>query len=204
VLPRIRKADLGLAKSQSLPSANIHGPQVVVGELKLPNNMAFTSSQPIDLLYDAARRGEVAIIRQLLQDPQLDINAQNGKGHSALILATYDNHLDAARLLIERGADLNLQDASGNTALMGVAFKGYADIARLLIEAGADLNSTNGNGGTALMFATLFGRNELVKILLEAGADATLKDVRGLTALHLAGQQGNEEAWKLLGGSEDE
>src|ERR1044071_9366797 len=98
--------------------------------------MAFTSTQPIDLLYDAARRGDVADIEQLLQDPQLDINAQNGKGHSALILATYDDHIDAARVLIDRGADLNLQDASGNSALTGVAFKGYADIARLLIERG--------------------------------------------------------------------
>jgi ankyrin repeat protein len=116
--------------------------------------MAFTSSQPIDLLYDAARRGDVAEIQQFIQDPQVDINTQNGKGFSALILATYDNHIEAAKALIDAGADLNLQDASGNSALMGVSFKGYADIARLLIERGADINLTNGNGGTALMFAT--------------------------------------------------
>jgi ankyrin repeat protein len=163
-----------------------------------------TSAQLNDLLYNAARRGDVAEIKQLLQHPQLDINAQNGKGYTALILATYDDHLDAARALLDAGANPDLQDASGNSALMGVSFKGYANIARLLIERGAALNLTNGNGGTALMFATLFGRNELVKLLLDAGADAFLRDARGLTALHLAGQQGNAEAWKLLGGPEDE
>jgi ankyrin repeat protein len=88
--------------------------------------MSFTSSQPIDLLYDAARRGDVAEIQRFIQDPQVDINTQNGKGFSALILATYDNHIEAAKALIDAGADLNLQDARGNSALMGVSFKGYA------------------------------------------------------------------------------
>jgi ankyrin repeat protein len=157
----------------------------------------FTSSNPEDLFFDAARRGDVATLQGLLAEG-VDVNARSGRGFTALILAAYDDHLDATRLLLEAGADPNVHDASGNTALMGVSFKGYPDIARLLIQHGADLNARNGNDGTALMFATLFGRHSIVPILLEAGADTTLRDVRGLSARDLAIQQGNEQALKVL------
>jgi ankyrin repeat protein len=170
---------------------------------RFPFFMSFTSAQPQDVLFDAARRGDVATLHEMLGQG-LDVNTTNAKGFTPLILASYDDHYDAVVMLLNAGADPNIQDVTGNSALMGVSFKGYPDVARLLIERGADLNLQNGNGGTALMFATMFGRNELVRILLEAGADTTIKDVRGLTALHLAGQQGNEEAWALLGGAPPE
>lgn len=166
--------------------------------------MSFTSDRPEDVLFDAARHGDVALLQELLATG-LDINTTNPKGFTALTLASYDDHLDATNFLLAAGADPNIQDVTGNSALMalmGVSFKGYPKIARQLIQHGANLNLQNGNGGTALMFATLFGRNELVQLLVEAGADKDIKDARGLTALHLAGQQGNEAAWKFLGGEE--
>lgn len=159
--------------------------------------MSFTSNRPEDLLFDAARKGDVAYLQHLL-DQQIDVNTQDAKGFTPLIVAAYDEHEDATKLLLAAGADPNVQDRAGNTALMGVCFKGYPNIARLLIAHGADLNLQNGNGGTALMFATLFGRNKLVKVMLDAGADTTLRDGRGLTAYDLAVQQGNEEALQLM------
>ena len=143
--------------------------------------MSFSSVQPEDLLFDAARRGDAAYLKHLL-DNGTNINIQNGKGFTPLIVAAYDGHLDATKLLLEAGAYVDVQDVSGNTALMGVSFKGYPEIAQLLIEHGADLDVQNGNNGTALMFATLFGRNNLVKLLLDAGADTSIRDRRGLTA----------------------
>jgi len=157
----------------------------------------FTSARPEDLLFDAARRGDVAYLRELLATG-VDVNTQDAKGFTPLIIAAYDDHLEATKLLLEAGADVNVQDRAGNTALMGVCFKGYPEIARQLIAHGATLDLQNGNGGTALMFATLFGRNQLIPILLEAGADATIRDVRGLSAHDLAIQQGNEAALELL------
>ncbi len=148
-------------------------------------------------LFNAARMGDTDTLRELIGQGA-DINVQDERGYTPLIIACYNGQPEAARLLLESGANVNAQDFGGNTALMGVCFKGYPDIAELLIARGADLNVQHGNGGTALMFATLFGRNQLVKVMLDHGADTTIRESRGLTALDLAVQQGNVEALDLL------
>ena len=78
------------------------------------SKMNFTSSRPEDLLFDAARRGDVPALKELLATG-LDVNVTNGKGFSALTLASYDDHLEATKFLLEAGASPNVQDVSGNT-----------------------------------------------------------------------------------------
>jgi len=150
-----------------------------------------------DYVIPAARLGEAAIIRELIEQGA-DVNVRNELGHTPLIIACYHGHYEIARLLLATGSDVNASDNGGNTALMGVSFKGYADLTELLIHHGADLNAQHGNGGSALMFAVMFGRNAVAKLLLENGADHTLRDIRGLTAADQANQQGNVEAERLI------
>lgn len=150
--------------------------------------------------FNAARRGDVVGLQAALA-AGVPVDAANDKGFTALVLAGYDNHLEATRFLLDQGANPDHRDASGNTALMGIGFKGYADIARLLIERGANPNLRNGGGSTALMFAAMFGRHEMLQLLLDAGADKSFQDGRGFTALQLAGQKGDASAVALLGGA---
>ena len=150
-----------------------------------------------DYLIPAARQGNSAIIRELIER-SADVNVRNELGHTPLVIACYHGHYEIARLLLAAGANVNASDNGGNTALMGVSFKGYADLAELLIRHGADLNAQHANGGSALMFAVMFGRNAVAKLLLESGADYTLPDIRGLTAADHANQQGNAEAEQLI------
>ena len=159
--------------------------------------MSFSAGHPNDLLFDAARKGDVSYISELIIKG-IDVNIQNAQGFTPLVLAVYAGHLDASKVLLAAKANVNGQDVSGNTALMGVSFKGNSDIARLLIERGADVDLQNDNGSTALMFATQFGHNQLVKLLLDYGADMTIQDNRGLTARDLAIQKGNQEALQWL------
>ena len=149
------------------------------------------------VIIQAARVGNAEVIAELIAR-NTEVNCQDEKGYTPLIIACYNNQYDAAKLLLEAGANVNAQDFGGNTALMGVAFKGYPEIAELLITHGADLNLQHGNGGTALMFAAMFGRNNMVKLLLNSGADKYILDNRGLSVLDLAAQQGNEEAITIL------
>ena len=160
--------------------------------------MDFTATHSEEL-FTAARRGDVAGLQAALA-AGVPVDTANDKGFTALVLAGYDNHLEATRFLLDQGANPNHRDASGNTALMGIGFKGYADIARLLIERGANPNLRNGGGSTALMFAAMFGRHEMLQLLLDAGADKDLRDDRGFSALQLAGQKSDAAACALLGG----
>jgi uncharacterized protein len=151
------------------------------------------------LLFDAARMGRTDVLPALLQ-AGAGIEALDERGHSPLVLTSYNDQIEATRLLLELGAKPDGDPPTeGNTALMGVAFKGYDEIARLLIDAGADVDHANRAGQTALMMAALFGRAAMVELLLSAGADPMAKDAAGATAADLARDQGNDALARRLG-----
>lgn len=151
-----------------------------------------------ELLFDAARTGRDDMIPALLQ-AGVTIEAVGERGHTALILASYNGHESTTALVLDHGAlPDGLPEALGNSALMGVAFKGYEGIARLLIDAGADANRTNRAGQTPLMMAALFDRRSIIELLLAHGADAGHRDGSGATAADLASAQGNEDLATML------
>jgi ankyrin repeat protein len=108
-------------------------------------------------LHDAVKRGDVAIVRALLDD---DRSLANSVSESDPRL-TYPLHVaaefgqaEAARLLIAHGADPSLVDVE--------------------------------NDATALGWAAFFGRPGVVAVLLEAGAEPTQRNKHGLTPLDCA------------------
>lgn len=130
-----------------------------------------------ELLFEAARLGRDDLIPVLLE-AGADIEAADAKGHTALVLATYNGFETTAELLLGHGADPNGTTTSGSP-LMGVAFKGHIAIARRLLAAGADPNLRNAAGQTAVMMGALFDRREIVALLLDAGADGDAVDAAG-------------------------
>jgi len=85
--------------------------------------------------------------------------------------------VDAARLLLDRGADPNVADGEGMTPLLAAVMFDRRDMVRLFIAKGANVNvaahvTTNKGSGTftPLKVAMDAGHNELVQILRDAGA----------------------------------
>jgi uncharacterized protein len=114
-------------------------------------------------LFTYARQGNVEGLRRIVNGET--VNAQDERGHTALIIAAYNGFAEAAELLLEKGADPNLRNASGDTALMGAAFRGHLAIVMMLLRFGADAELQNAKGLSALGIATLFGRNEVAAFL---------------------------------------
>jgi len=110
----------------------------------------------LDTLINAARTGDTETLKKMIKEG-IDLNQKDEKGYTPLIIACYNNKLDAATLLLESGANIDASDFGGNTALMGVSFKGYPLIAKLLLDKGANPDLQHGNGGTAMMFAAMSG-----------------------------------------------
>ena len=127
-------------------------------------------------VFEAAALGRSERLEELLDGDASLANAWADDGFQPLGLASFFGHVDAARLLVGRGAEVN--SASRNPMkvmpLHSAAATGDADfryaIAKLLLEAGADPNARQQDGFTPMMAADQSGDTRLRELLLEHGA----------------------------------
>ena len=145
-------------------------------------------------LADAVQRGDTATMLSLLQT-QVDVNAAQGDGATALHWAVYVNDADTTALLIHAGAHVNAPNNYGVTPLGLAAKNGNATIIGQLVMAGAEpndpLHAVNA-GETPLMFATRSGQVEAVTVLLDVGANINAKETwNGQSALMWAAAEGH-------------
>lgn len=131
-----------------------------------------------DYLFNAARQGEQTILGEFIQ-AGYDLNSQDGKGYTALILAAYNGRADAVEQLLAAGADPCIEDRRGNTALMGAIFKGELRIAKRLLDSDCNPDQRNNAGQTPAMYAALFQRTEILEALRAQGADLQAEDGMG-------------------------
>jgi len=127
-------------------------------------------------VFEAAAVGRTERLRELLdEDPSL-ANAWAEDGFQPLGLASFFGHVEAARLLVERGAEVN--SASRNDfevmPLHSAAATGDSEVryelAKLLLEHGADPNARQQDEFTPLMAADQHADDRLRALLVEHGA----------------------------------
>jgi ankyrin repeat protein len=152
----------------------------------------------------------VDVIKHLV-DRGADVNAQDEKGRTALMIA--GSNTDSVKALLEAGADPDIRDRTGKTAIMlgtwavqrllrqagaseaglnDVALAeaaGMGDLAKLeqLIQARADVNYDD---GAALVNSSGKGNLTIVDRLLQAGADVNLGWKTGFTPIAKAAYAG--------------
>jgi ankyrin repeat protein len=115
-------------------------------------------------LFTAARSNDVNLAKSLL-DAKANVNQQDDKGYTPLILATYNDNFEVADLLLKHGANTEVKDQSGRTALMGAAFKGNEREVELLLDNGANAGAADSKGLTSMMYAVMFGRISVIRAL---------------------------------------
>ena len=135
------------------------------------------------LIYAITEADEIDVERleiiRLLIERGADVNARDKDGDTVLLLAVYDNKIDAVKLLLEKGADVYIGNERGKTVLMIATEKGYLDIIKLLLEKGADVNIRPRNYLKALDLAILYSDKhntfEIIKLLLDKTPNAFIK-----------------------------
>ena len=161
--------------------------------------------------FGATAMSEAAV----LAEPQLlaalleaggDVESPNADGQTALMLVARTSRVDAARLLIKRGANVNaIEKWRGQTPLIWAVAQNQPAMVRELIGAGADVNiqATVNNWGrqvtaepraiyrpagglTPLLYAAREGCVDCVPALVDAGADINRPDPEGISPLLLA------------------
>ena len=101
-----------------------------------------------------------------------------------LISAAWEDDVELAARLIERGADVNAQDDTQQNAFLIAASEGFVDLLDLTMTHGADLGSKDSYHGTALIRATERGHAAVAGRLVRAGIEVDHVNNLGWTALH--------------------
>jgi ankyrin repeat protein len=148
-------------------------------------------------LLDAAGRGDLVTLEQLLQDTPADLRDQCQ--WTPLMKAALHGHRAVVARLLAAGADPDARDQGGYTALMLAASNDHAQTVALLAEQGADLSHQEpGLGWTALIWAAKQGHAASVRVLLQQGADPDARDHAGSRAADWARRNGHAATLALL------
>jgi ankyrin repeat protein len=121
-------------------------------------------------IHDAARAGDLAKVKALIEkDPGL-IRAVDSEGKTPLHAAAERGRKEVAAYLIDKGAVIDQRDSMNRTPLWWCADRSTSlDVARLLLDKGADINATDGEWGPPLMMAAVGGAAPMVDLFLERG-----------------------------------
>ncbi|XP_029426563.1 ankyrin repeat domain-containing protein 29 isoform X3 [Nannospalax galili] len=162
-------------------------------------SMSFKKETPLaNAAFWAARRGNLALLKLLLNSGRVDVDCRDSHGTTLLMVASYAGHIDCVRELVLQGADINLQREDGATALFLAAQGGYLDVIRLLLSSGAKVNQPRQDGTAPLWIASQMGHSEVVRVMLLRGADRDATRNDGTTALLKAANKGYNDVIEEL------
>ncbi|KAL1490906.1 hypothetical protein ABEB36_011581 [Hypothenemus hampei] len=154
---------------------------------------AVTKSQ-YTLLICAARNNHEDVIDYLLdtlEDVQID--AADEDGQTAVFHAASNGHVAIVRRLVEAGASLEKPNKENRTALHEAARNGHVEVAELLLMAKEiDIEAADSLGCTPLHLAAQYQQDRMVDILLENNANIDSQNQKGNTALHIAASLGSK------------
>ncbi|MBI2352948.1 ankyrin repeat domain-containing protein [Candidatus Dependentiae bacterium] len=161
------------------------------------------------LMYFVMRSFELNFITDFLENEKknLNINAQDNDGNTALMFAVLTNNDPLFELLLKKGADPNIKNIDGNTTLHFAieAAKVYGNTSftnNLLTTKNLNFNAANNSGRNALMLAVKNQDLEIVNLLLKNQNDKqeiiNKQDRFGKTPLIIATENDNSEMVELL------
>jgi len=120
-------------------------------------------------IHEYASDGNVAGITQDLAAYPGDVNLTDDAGRTPLHLAATHCHVDAAEVLLDKGAKIDAKATGGTTPLDVAAQAGCVDLVNLLLAKGAKINLRDDQGRTPLGRATQWKRDEVVQVLRAHG-----------------------------------
>lgn len=158
--------------------------------------------------FDAAKEGDVALMRDLSADPLFNVNAKNSAKNTALMIAIEFDKFKVVEFLLRcPGININTQNEDGITPLMfAVKFQNIKVIQLLLKLDRTNLNTTDYSGTTALMLSckkeTRASGAKLLKIVEMLIAlpeiDITITDSQEKTARTIADDSNFHDAASLI------
>ncbi len=152
-------------------------------------------------LPEAAALGDTDAIRKILARDPLSIGVRSSDGWTALHLAAFMGHADAARALLDQGADIeavSLNSTANHPLHAAIAGKATPEVIELLITKGADVNAKGEAGITPLHLAAARGNMPFTRRLLDMKADPTARMTDGKLPAAFAAERNHPDVAALL------
>jgi ankyrin repeat protein/preprotein translocase subunit SecA len=144
-------------------------------------------------IHAAAMGGNVGIVENLIQQESMQLNAQNHRGATPLMLAIQHGKIEVVKVLLSRNVDVNTLLPSGLCPLFLAIQNNYPDIALLLIQHSGHsmVNVSLDSGETPLHLAIERELYEVATQLLEAKARCDVRrNADGHTPFHRVAEKG--------------
>ncbi|XP_028084791.1 ankyrin-3-like isoform X3 [Camellia sinensis] len=146
-----------------------------------------------------ARSGDILALEALIGRPEIDLDYQDDRGFSAVMVTAMEGHVEAFRLLVYAGADVKLCNKSGETAITLSEFNQSRDLfEKVMLEFALEKGNRNGGGFYALHCAARRGDLDAVRLLMHKGYDVNVPDGDGYTPVMLAAREGHGSTSRLL------
>lgn len=157
------------------------------------------AAQEVDRrLFEAVKAQDRERVADLLSR-EVDVNASEPDGATALHWAAYRDDVAIAELLLDRGADANASNDYRLTPIALACDNAADEMVRTLLGAGAGPNIARSTGETPLMTCARTGNVRAVAALLSHGADPNdAESWHGQTALMWAAAERHVSVARLL------
>jgi len=167
----------------------------------LQNQKAYLNARDSDgitPLIAAVLWGRLKIMKFLLEQKDISIDAKGPRNRTALHCAAFYGYGVLVDLLLKSGARAEVTDDDGVTPLHEASWGGNLSSVRLLLAAGADPNTRDQEGNTCLHKAAFVGNYDVILLLVRAKAEIDAADGAGGTPLHNAIYRGHYNCVCLL------
>lgn len=149
-------------------------------------------------LHLAAEAGNIAALRHLLSQPELDVNMTDSQGDTALHLS---EDIDVVTLLLEKGVNADIQNVDGNTALHCALERRCEELTQLLFTStNLDGDMPNKKGEEFIHIAAAKWDIAIFKKLAATQLDRNINIPagNGETVLHIAARVGSIDIVEYL------
>ena len=148
--------------------------------------------------------GNTYVVKLLLDQSNIDLNARNNHQLTAFILACSERgNEDVIKLLLDHSERINLNatDNYGLTAFILACLKGHKNVVQLLLDhyERIEVNAADNSGLTGFMYACKYGHKNVAQLLLQHSEKIELNARNnGRTAFTIACFRGQKDVVKLL------
>ena len=138
---------------------------------------ALVAADPTLAIFAASMLGDTARLESLLTANRSLVSAVSSDGWTPLHLAAFFGNIEAARLLLNKGAAVKTRstNAMKNLPLHAAAAGRHTEIVKLLLEFGTPASAQQHGGWTALHAAAQHGDVDMAKVLIDNGAELSAR-----------------------------